>query len=78
MTACAWHNAHTTGKLVLCLDRFVTAKHTKLRFKPRSLAMYIARNVAYGDQHNELFYHSLPYWKAERSALSAVEFYRHL
>jgi len=38
------------------LDRFITAKHTKLGFKPRSTATYTARSVTYGDQHNELFY----------------------
>jgi hypothetical protein len=65
MTSCAWHNVHTTGKLVLCVDRFITAKHMKLGFKPRSPAMYIARSVAYGDQNTELFYLSLRYWKAE-------------
>jgi len=31
------------------VDGFITAKHMKLRFKPRSPATYIARSVAYGD-----------------------------
>jgi hypothetical protein len=64
MIACAWHNVHTIGKLVLSVDWFITAKHMKLGFKPWSPAQYKARSVAYGDQHNELFYLILRYWNA--------------